>query len=124
MKVHTFLGPGLLEHVYKACLAHELRKCGLRVEVEVPLPVIYDGLTFDFAYRLDMVVQDSVVLELKAVEAILDIHKAQLLSYLRLSKRAVGLLINFNRVHLRDGIHRVVNGFPEKAFASSASSAS
>jgi len=109
LKVHTELGPGLLESAYEACLAHELRKNGLKVETQVALPVIYDGIQIDLGYRLDAVVNDHLVIEIKAIENVLPVHKAQLLSYLRLSKRQLGLLINFHVTHLREGISRVVN---------------
>ena len=110
-EVHTQLGPGLLESTYQACLAYELTKRGLRVELQVPVPVIYDGQKLlDVGYRLDLLVNDKVVLELKTVEAIAPVHRAQLLSYLRHSGRRVGLLINFNVVRLRDAI-RQVNGY-------------
>lgn len=121
MKVHTALGPGLLESVYEKCLAHELRKRGLKVETQVWLPVVYDGITIEGSYKIDLLVEDEVIVELKTVEAILPIHKAQLLSYLRLAKKQVGLLINFNVAHLKDGIRRIVNEY--KSSASSASSA-
>ena len=105
--VHSTLGPGLLESIYEICLAHELAKRGLRVERQVSLPVVYDNLTLDAGMRLDMVVAESVLLELKAVEAILPIHLAQVLTYLKLSGRRLGLLINFNVVRLKDGIKRL-----------------
>ena len=103
MKVHSLLGPGLLESAYQACLAHELRKQGLRVLTEVELPVVYDGEEIELGYRLDLVVEDLVVVEVKCVEAIHRVHHAQLLSYMRLSGKHVGLLINFHVAHLRDG---------------------
>lgn len=106
MKVHTHLGPGLLESSYEACLVHELRKRGLSVDAQVPLPILYDGVRLDAAYRLDLLVEGQVVVELKSVEQLLPIHEAQLMSYLKLSGLKVGLLINFNVVHLRDGIRR------------------
>ena len=109
MKVHTELGPGLLESAYEAYLAHELRKNGLKVETQVSLPVHYDGIQIELGYRLDLVVEDQLVVELKALENVLPVHKAQLLSYLRLSKKKLGLLINFHVTHLREGITRVVN---------------
>ena len=108
MKVHTALGPGLLESAYKACLIHELRKRGLRVAVEVGLPLIYDSVKMPVGYKIDILVED-VVVELKAVDAIAPIHEAQLLCYLKLSGLKVGLLINFNVLHLKDGIRRMVN---------------
>jgi GxxExxY protein len=110
MKVHSVLGPGLLESAYQACLLHKLRKQGIKVESEVPLPVIYDGVTIDLGYRIDLVVENSVVVELKCVETFNPVHEAQLLSYLKLSGIHVGLLINFHVAHLRDGIKRLVNG--------------
>jgi GxxExxY protein len=105
--VHTTLGPGLLESVYEICLAHELVKRGLRVERQVSLPVIYDKVKLDAGLRLDMLVADSVILELNAVEAILPVHLAQVLTYLKLSGYRLGLLINFNAVRIKDGIKRV-----------------
>lgn len=110
MKVHSLLGPGLLENTYEACLMHELRKQGLKAENQVFLPVVYDGVTIDLGYLMDLLVEDSVVVELKCVEAIAPVHVAQLLSYLKLSGKHVGLLINFHVVHLKDGIQRLVNG--------------
>jgi GxxExxY protein len=109
MRVHTRLGPGLLESTYQACLQYELGKRGLAVSAQVALPVVYDRVTIDLGYRLDLVVDELVIVELKAVEAIHPTHKAQLLSYLRLSGKRVGLLLNFNVVHFKDGIFRVVN---------------
>ena len=111
MKVHSTLGPGLLESAYNACLLHELRKQGLIVESQAGLPVVYDGEQIDLGYRIDLIVNDTVILEIKCVEAINPVHQAQLLSYMRLSGRHVGLLINFHVVHLRDGIRRVVDGY-------------
>ncbi len=111
MKVHTALGPGLLESTYEACLAHELRKRGLQVASQVSLPVSYDGVRIDVGYRIDLLVEDAVVVELKAVDGLLPIHQAQLLSYLKLSGKKVGLLINFNVVRLKNGIQRIVNNF-------------
>ncbi len=111
MKVHTALGPGLLESAYRACMLHELRKQGIRVESEVGLPVIYEGEKIDLGYRIDLIVAGSVIVEIKCVEAINPVHKSQLLSYMRLSGRQVGLLINFHVEHLRDGIKRMVDGY-------------
>ena len=110
-EVHSTLGPGLLESAYEVCLAHELRKRGLRVETQRALPVVYDGIQVDLGYRIDLLVNDAVVVELKALETVLPVHKAQLLSYLRLSGKRVGLLINFHVERLRDGITRIVNKF-------------
>ena len=112
MKVHSAFGPGLLESAYKSCLAYELRKRGLRVDVEVGLPLVYDGIVMDdVGYRLDLLVEHEVVVELKAVEIMAPIFEAQLLHYLKLSGKKVGLLINFKVLHLRDGIKRMVNNF-------------
>ncbi len=108
MKIHSALGPGLLESAYAACLKHELIKRGLRVSCEVPLPVVYDGVRLEAGYRLDMVVEDTVVVELKAIEALAPIHQAQIISYLKLSGKPIGLLINFHALHLKDGIKRFV----------------
>ena len=107
MKVHSQLGPGLLESVYEACLAHELRERGLLVAVQVPLPIHYEGLCVETAYRLDLLVEGCVIVELKSVESLAPIHEAQLLTYLKLSSKPVGLLINFNTVHLKQGIKRL-----------------
>ena len=109
MKVHSALGPGLLESTYEACLVHELSKAGLTVARQVALPVRYDGIELDTAYRIDLLVDDSVIIELKVVEQLMPIHTAQLLSYLKLSGRKPGYLLNFNGVHMRDGIKRVAN---------------
>lgn len=109
IKVHRILGPGLLESTYEACLVHELRKAGLKVESQVFLPVFYEGIEIDAGYRLDILVEDVVIVELKAVEGILPIHEAQLLTYLKLSHKKLGLLINFNVVLLKNGIKRKVN---------------
>jgi GxxExxY protein len=109
LSVHSELGPGLLEGVYAACLQYELQQRHLRFEREMPLPVVYGRVRVDAGYRLDFVVEDAIVLELKAVERLLPVHKAQLLSFLRLSRHSVGLLINFNVVHLRHGIQRMVH---------------
>ncbi len=108
MKIHSALGPGLLESAYAACLKHELIKRGLRVASEVPLPVVYDGVRLDAGYRLDLVVEDTVVVELKAIEALAPIHQAQIISYLKLSEKPIGSLINFHSLHLKDGIKRFV----------------
>jgi GxxExxY protein len=110
MKVHSLLGPGLLESAYQACLAHELRNRQFHVATEVALPVIYEGYKLEAGFRIDLVVENRVVVEVKSTDAIHPIHHAQLLSYLRLSGMRVGLLINFNVVHLRDGIKRMVDG--------------
>ena len=110
MKVHSLLGPGLLESAYQACLTHELRKRGLAVDSQLGLPVVYDGEKIELGYRMDMVVENLVIVEVKCVEAIHPVHQAQLLSYMRPSGIGVGLLINFYVAHLRDGIKRMVDG--------------
>jgi GxxExxY protein len=110
MKVHSQLGPGLLESAYEVCLVRELRKEGLQVAPQVELPVVYDGETIDLGYRIDLLVENLVIVELKCVECIHPVHQAQLPSYLRLSGKNVGLLINFHVAHLRNGIKRMVDG--------------
>jgi GxxExxY protein len=110
MKVHSALGPGLLESTYEACLAHELRKAGFDVRSQVELPVIYDGIRVDLGYRIDLLVNDAVIVELKCLEKIAPIHEAQILSYLKLSRKRVGLIINFHVRHLKDGIKRFIEG--------------
>lgn len=108
IKVHRALGPGLLESVYERCLDHELRMRGLKVEHQKSYPIIYEGLELESALRLDLVVEDSVVLELKSVDTILPVHEAQLLTYLKLSGKRLGLLLNFNVQLMRDGIRRKI----------------
>ena len=113
IEVHRALGPGLLESAYETCLAFELTDRGLSVEQQKSLPVIYREVKLDTGYRLDLLVEDSVIVEIKAVDQLAPIHSAQLLSYLKLSSRQVGLLINFNVKVLKQGIRRVVNNYPE-----------
>ena len=108
-KVHTALGPGMLESAYEACLMYELKKSGLNAQSQVMLPIIYDGNKIDAGYRLDVFVESKLIVELKAVERTLPVHTAQLLSYLKLSDKNLGLLINFNVPRLMNGIKRVVN---------------
>lgn len=108
--VHRELGPGLLESAYETCLKYELKQAGLAIESQVPQPVSYKGLALECGYRLDVLVEDLVIVELKAVEALLPIHDAQLLTYLRLRNLWLGLLINFNVPILKHGIKRLVNG--------------
>jgi GxxExxY protein len=110
MRVHSELGPGLLESTYTACLQYELKKAGFGSDAQVGLPVVYDGVKLDLGYRIDLLVENLVIVELKSVDAIAPVHQAQIISYLKLSGRAVGLLINFNVAHLKDGIKRFVNG--------------
>lgn len=107
-KVHTSLGPGLLESVYETCLAYELHKRGVLVETQVVLPVVYDGVRVEAGLRLDMLVEKCLIVEIKAVENIVPIHEAQLLTYLKLASIRLGLLINFNTIHLKYGIKRKV----------------
>jgi len=109
IKVHRALGPGLLESTYEVCLAHELVKEGLKVKTQVALPVIYDGLRLDAGYRIDVLVEDAVIVELKSIESLHPIHEAQVISYLKLSGKKIGLLINFNVKLLKSGIKRLVN---------------
>lgn len=109
--VHKELGPGMLGGAYEICLVHELVRNGLKVDRQVVLPIVYQGIKLDAGYRLDLIVEDSVIVELKVVERIHPVHEAQLLSYLRMSDMRLGLVINFNVKLLRDGIRRVVNGF-------------
>jgi GxxExxY protein len=107
--VHSALGPGLLESAYEACLAHELRQGGLTVATQVSIPIAYRGVSVDVGYRADLIIDDGVIVELKAVSKLAPIHEAQLLSYLKLSGIHLGLLINFHEQHLRNGIRRLVN---------------
>ncbi len=111
IKVHKVLGPGLLESAYEACLCFELRKQGLYVEKEKPLPLVYEEVKLDCGYRIDLLVEREIVIEVKSVDALADIHLAQVLTYLKLSNNRLGLLINFNVVLLKDGIKRVINGY-------------
>ncbi|MES2595574.1 MAG: GxxExxY protein [Verrucomicrobiota bacterium] len=106
LEVHSRLGPGLLESAYEACLVYELRKRGLKTFNQVGLPVIYDEVQLDVGYRIDVLVEDEVIVELKAVDKVLPLHEAQLISYLKLSGKKVGLLINFNVMRLKEGITR------------------
>lgn len=108
--VHSALGSGLLERAYETCLAHELRARGLGVRTQVAMPVIYRGVRIAVGYRLDLLVEHTVVVEVKTVSKLLPVHEAQLLSYLRLGGFHVGLLLNFHSAHMRDGIKRMVNG--------------
>ena len=110
IEVHRALGPGLLESTYEACLAYELRKRGFGVLEELALPVVYDGKRLEIGYRIDLLVQDSVIVEVKSMDGIAPIHRAQLLSYLKLSGKPLGLLLNFNVPLMKDGIVRMRNG--------------
>ena len=108
--VHTVLGPGLLESVYETALAYEIRQAGLRVRSQVPLPMLYKAERMEVGFRLDLLVEEKVIVEIKSVDALLDVHHKQLLTYLRLSDLKLGLLINFNVAHVKEGIIRIVNG--------------
>ena len=111
LRVHSELGPGLLESVYEVCLVHELKKAGIHTERQVVVPITYDGLTFEEGFKVDILVSRRVVAELKSVDKLLPIHSAQLLTYLKLNGLRVGYLLNFNVVHMREGgIKRMVNG--------------
>ena len=109
-RVHTALRPGMLESVYEVVLAHELREQGFEVERQVPLPIIYKGLTFQEGFRADLIVDKAVIVELKSVDCLLPVHAKQLLTQLRLTKKRLGLLINFGAMHLKDNIRRLSNG--------------
>ncbi len=109
IRVHRTLGPGLLESTYEVCLIHELQKAGLEVQSQLALPVIYDGIKLDAGYRIDLLVENAVIVELKAIDGLLPIHEAQVISYLKLSGKKVGLLINFNVKQLIKGLKRLAN---------------
>jgi GxxExxY protein len=111
IEVHRHLGPGLLESAYEACLVHELKLKGLNVQQQVPLPIIFKDVKLDAGYRLDLLVEDKVIIELKTVECFADIHTAQMLTYLKLKNLKFGLLINFNSVLIKNGIKRILNGY-------------
>ena len=119
MEVRRAVGPGLLESAYEACLVFELRQRGLKIEQQKPLPVIYKDVKLDCGYRLDIVVDDLVIVEVKALEKVNSVHEAQLLSYLRLYGCHLGLLLNFHVAMLKHGIRRVVNEFPNSAISAS-----
>jgi GxxExxY protein len=113
-QIHTKLGPGLLESVYEVVLAAQLRTRGLRVECQVPVPIRFGELTFDEGFRADMIIEDKVILELKSVEQTAPVHRKQVLTYLRLADKRLGLLINFGAALLKDGVTRLVNGLPDE----------
>ena len=112
-EIHTELGPGLLETVYEVLLAHQLRATGLHVERQMPVPITFRGIRFDEGFRADLLVNEKVLIELKSVEALANVHKKQVLTYLRLLDLRLGLLINFNTALIKDGIVRIANGLPE-----------
>jgi GxxExxY protein len=111
IKVHKSLGPGLLESAYQACLYYEMVKSGLQVEKEKPLPLVYEEVKLDCGYRLDFIVEGKIIVEIKSVECLNDIHLAQVLTYLKLTGNQLGLIINFNVLKLTEGVKRVVNGY-------------
>ena len=113
IEVHKALGPGLLESVYEECYCYELIQNGFTINRQVPLPIVYKGIRLDCGYKIDIIVNDFVIIELKAVEKLLPIHDAQLLTYLKLYKRPLGLLLNFNVPVMKDGIKRLVNNYQE-----------
>jgi GxxExxY protein len=112
-RIHTTLGPGLLESVYEAVLAYELEARGLRVVRQQPIPIVYQGTRIEVGFKADLVVEDQVIVEIKSVEAVAPVHKKQLLTHLRLAAKRLGLLINFNVVLIKDGITRIANGMPD-----------
>lgn len=124
MKVHSALGPGLLESAYQECLCFELLRAGLDVEKQKPMPLVYSEVKLDCGYRVDVMVEKRLILEIKSVEALNDIHLAQVLTYLRLANCRLALLMNFNVLHLRDGIRRVVNQYDDSASSAKISAAS
>ncbi|MBT1073253.1 GxxExxY protein [Pelotalea chapellei] len=112
-RIHRTLGPGLLESAYEAILMHELQKRGLNVAAQVPVPVVYESVRLDTGFRADLIVEDSVLVELKSLEKIAPVHKKQLTTYLKLSGKRLGLLINFGEELIKNGITRIVNGMPD-----------
>ena len=110
LRVHKVLGPGLLESAYEECLFYELKKTNLKVEKQKPLPLIYEEVNLEVGYRIDIIIEDKFIVEVKSVEALNDVHLAQLLTYLKLSDCKLGLLINFNVKLLKDGVRRIING--------------
>jgi GxxExxY protein len=107
-RIHTALGPGLLESAYEECLLYELRNLGLTVRKQVPMPLVYKDIKLDAGYRVDLLLEECIIVEIKSVETLCDIHLAQILTYLKLSSCTLGLLVNFNVSHLREGIRRIV----------------
>jgi len=109
MEVHTSLGPGLLENTYKECLYHKLKTAGFHIEKEKPLPLIFEGIKLECGYRIDLLVNNKIVIEIKSIKKLQDIHMAQMLTYMKLGNFKVGLLLNYNVLSLKDGIKRIVN---------------
>lgn len=120
ISVHKVLGPGLLESIYEPCLCHEISKSGLAYERQKLLPIIYDGQILDNALKLDILVENRIVIELKSVEKILPVHESQIISYLKLADKRIGFLVNFNVPLVKDGVKRFVNNTPSQTSASSA----
>ena len=116
-KIHVRFGPGLLESAYEAMLAHELRERGLRVTQQEPIPVVYDGVRLEVGYRADLIVEDKVIVELKSVEQVAPVHKKQLLTYLKVADKRLGLLVNFGAALIKYGITRIVNRLEEDRYA-------
>lgn len=111
IKVHQALGPGLLESAYKECLSYELKKASIKIDIEKPVPLIYQDVHLECGYRIDILVENKLVIEIKSVEALNDVHLAQTLTYLKIGNYKMGLLINFNVALLKDGLRRVVNDY-------------
>ena len=111
IEVHKYLGPGLLESSYETCLAYELKQLGLNIKTQIALPLVYKGVKLSAGYRIDILVENNVIIEVKSVDMLADIHTAQLLTYLKLKELKLGLLINFNSVRVIDGVKRVLNGY-------------
>jgi GxxExxY protein len=112
-QIHRTLGPGLLESAYEAIMVHELKKRGLGVAVQVPVPVVYESVRLDTGFRADLIVEDSVIVELKSLEKVAPVHRKQLMTYLKLAGKRLGLLINFGDELIKDGVTRIVNGMPD-----------
>ena len=117
IEVHKELGPGLLENTYKQCLAYELKKANLNIQLEINCPIIYKEVKISCGFRIDLLIEDKIIVELKCVDDIIPIHEAQLLTYLKLYKKELGLIINFNEIYLRDGIRRLVLQKPLRSLA-------
>lgn len=117
VKIHRALGPGLLESVYEVVLAHELTKRGLRVQRQLAIPIVYEGIRFDEAFRADLVVNEKVIVEIKSVENLSNAHRKQVLTYLRLTELKLGFLLNFAEALMKDGLERIVNQLEEPAFS-------
>jgi len=112
LKLHTSIGPGLLESTYENALAFDLKEAGFEVRQQVPMPFNYKGIKMDVGYRLDILVENKLIIEIKSIDTLAPVHFSQLLTYLKISKLRLGLLINFNNVLLKEGIHRIVNNMP------------